>query len=70
MQRETQPSKSYRALALLAHAARPRATACDLGLVWLIAAALLEALGPLLGKHFVDNYPLPRSGRHGTWPPC
>ena len=60
MQRETQPSKSYRALALLAHAARPERRHVIWGSVWLIAAALLEALGPLLGKHFIDNYLLPR----------
>ncbi len=61
MQRETQPSKSYRALALLAHAARPERQHVVWGSVWLIVAALLEALGPLLGKHFIDNYLLPRA---------
>ena len=31
------------------------------GLVWLIAAAALEALVPLVGKHFIDSYLLPRN---------
>jgi ATP-binding cassette subfamily B protein/ATP-binding cassette subfamily C protein/ATP-binding cassette subfamily B multidrug efflux pump len=30
------------------------------GLLWLIAAAALEALGPIIGKYFIDHYLLPR----------
>ena len=61
MPRETPPSKSYRALALLVHAAQPERRHVVWGSAWLTAAALLEALGPLLGKHFIDNYLLPRA---------
>ena len=50
-----------RAIALLLHAAAPERRHLLLGGVWLIVAALLEALGPLLGKYFIDHYLLPRN---------
>ena len=31
------------------------------GLAWLLAAAALEAMVPLVGKHFIDSYLLPRN---------
>jgi ATP-binding cassette subfamily B multidrug efflux pump len=49
-----------RAVALLLHAAAPERRHVLLGTAWLLAAALLEALGPLLGKYFIDQYLLPR----------
>lgn len=54
------PRNTRRALALLAHAALPERHHVSWGLAWLIVAALLEALGPLLGKHFIDKYLLAR----------
>ena len=50
------------AIALLSHAAKPERRHLWLGFVCLIIAALLEAAGPLLGKHFIDHYLLPRTG--------
>jgi len=49
-----------RAVALLLHAAAPERRHVLLGTAWLLGAALLEALGPLLGKYFIDQYLLPR----------
>jgi ATP-binding cassette subfamily B protein/ATP-binding cassette subfamily C protein/ATP-binding cassette subfamily B multidrug efflux pump len=56
----TQPRNTRRAIALLLHAAASERHHVLLGCCWLIAAALLEALGPLLGKYFIDQYLLPR----------
>ena len=55
----TPPRNTRRAVALLLHAAAPERRHVVLGTVWLVAAALLEALGPLLGKYFIDQYLLP-----------
>jgi ATP-binding cassette subfamily B protein/ATP-binding cassette subfamily C protein/ATP-binding cassette subfamily B multidrug efflux pump len=49
-----------RAIALLLHAAQPERRHLLMGGAWLVIAALLEALGPLLGKYFIDHYLLPR----------
>lgn len=54
------PRNTRRAIALLLHAAASEHRHVVLGCCWLIAAALLEALGPLLGKYFIDQYLLPR----------
>ena len=54
------PRNTRRAVALLLHAAAPEHRHVVLGTLWLVAAALLEALGPLLGKYFIDQYLLPR----------
>jgi ATP-binding cassette subfamily B protein/ATP-binding cassette subfamily C protein/ATP-binding cassette subfamily B multidrug efflux pump len=54
------PRNTRRAVALLRHAARSEHHHVRVGCVWLIVAALLEALSPLLGKYFIDNYLLPR----------
>jgi ATP-binding cassette subfamily B protein/ATP-binding cassette subfamily C protein/ATP-binding cassette subfamily B multidrug efflux pump len=50
-----------RAVALLWRAARPDAGQIAWATGWLAAAGLLEALGPLFGKRFIDEYLLPRS---------
>lgn len=57
---KTPPHNTRRAVALLLHAAAPERRHVIVGTVWLVAAALLEALGPLLGKYFIDQYLLPR----------
>ena len=58
---ETDSEKSpWAAVGLLLESAAPEKPQLWLGLVWLILAAGLEALGPILGKHFIDAYLLPR----------
>jgi ATP-binding cassette, subfamily B, multidrug efflux pump len=44
---------------LLVSAARPDARQLARGALWLLAAAGLEALGPLIGKYFIDTFVLP-----------
>ncbi|MBP8146449.1 MAG: ATP-binding cassette domain-containing protein [Inhella sp.] len=48
------------ALQLLLRAALPEVALLKGALLWLAVAAALEALGPLLGKAFIDRYLLPR----------
>ncbi|MBI5255646.1 MAG: ATP-binding cassette domain-containing protein [Burkholderiales bacterium] len=48
------------ALALLLRAARPEMPLLKRAVWWLALAAGLEALGPVLGKAFIDHYLLPR----------
>jgi ATP-binding cassette subfamily B protein/ATP-binding cassette subfamily C protein/ATP-binding cassette subfamily B multidrug efflux pump len=48
------------AAALLLRAAAPESRHVLYGIAWLLVAAGLEALGPLAGKFFIDNYLLPR----------
>ena len=48
------------ALALLVRAALPEIAMLRWSLAWLAVAAGLEALGPVLGKAFIDRYLLPR----------
>ena len=62
MQSETDksPRPTRRAVALLLHAARSEQSHLFIGCGWLVVAALLEALSPLLGKYFIDNCLLPR----------
>ncbi|WP_347558752.1 ABC transporter ATP-binding protein [Robbsia sp. KACC 23696] len=52
-------SERRAAFALLRRAAAPERRHILLGTAWLTAAALLEALSPLLGKRFIDTYLLP-----------
>jgi len=47
--------------ALLARAAAPEKRQLGRATGWLAAAGLLDALGPILGKVFIDNHLLPRS---------
>jgi ATP-binding cassette subfamily B protein/ATP-binding cassette subfamily C protein/ATP-binding cassette subfamily B multidrug efflux pump len=49
------------ALQLLLRAALPEVALLKGALLWLAVAAALEALGPLLGKAFIDRYLLPRN---------
>ena len=51
------------AAALLVRAAAPERRHLAWGVAWLILAAGLEALGPLIGKFLIDNYLLPRNAR-------
>lgn len=53
-------SPLQRATRLLWQAARPDRRQLLLGLWWLALAAGLDALGPVLGKAFIDRYLLPR----------
>jgi ATP-binding cassette subfamily B protein/ATP-binding cassette subfamily C protein/ATP-binding cassette subfamily B multidrug efflux pump len=46
--------------ALLARAAAPEKRQLARATGWLALAGLLEALGPILGKYFIDNHLLPR----------
>ena len=48
------------AMQLLLRAALPEAALLKAATAWLVVAAVLEALGPLLGKAFIDRYLLPR----------
>ena len=50
------------AATLLLKAAQPEKHHLLWGLWWLFVAAGLEALGPLIGKHFIDTYLVPRNG--------
>jgi ATP-binding cassette subfamily B multidrug efflux pump len=47
------------AAALLLRAAAPERAHLVQGMLWLLAAAGLEALGPLIGKTFIDRFLLP-----------
>src|SRR6478735_2060710 len=51
------------ATALLVRAAAPERRHLAWGVAWLVLAAALEALGPLIGKFLIDNYLLPRNAR-------
>ncbi len=52
-------SERREAVALLREAAAPERRHLVKGTGWLVVAALLEAMSPLLGKTFIDNYLLP-----------
>ena len=54
------------ALALLVHSAAPDAPLLRGAVLWLVLAAMLEALGPLLGKAFIDKHLLPRHADLGA----
>ena len=54
-------SERRRALRLLIDTARPERHHLWIALLGLLAAALLEAMGPIIAKHFIDHYLLPRS---------
>ena len=57
------PSRGERwaGLKLLARAAAPEKRELGRASAWLAAAGLLDAVGPILGKHFIDNHLLPRT---------
>lgn len=58
-----QETRSEKQLAtqLLMRAAQPERKHVMLGIVYLLIASLLEAVGPFLGKAFIDHYLLPRN---------
>jgi ATP-binding cassette subfamily B multidrug efflux pump len=53
-------SDTRQAIALLQRIAYPERRHLLIGIIWLIIAAGLEVLGPILGKSLIDNYLLPR----------
>jgi ATP-binding cassette subfamily B multidrug efflux pump len=59
MQAETR-ERPWAAVGLLLEAAAPEKSALRRGFGWLCAAAGLEAIGPIIGKHYIDTYLLPR----------
>ena len=60
------PQERRAALGLLVHSAAPDAPLLRRAVLWLVLAALLEALGPLLGKAFIDTHLLPRHADLGA----
>ena len=60
------PHERRAALALLARTAAPEAPLLRAAVLWLVLAAALEALGPVLGKAFIDHYLLPRHADLGA----
>jgi len=50
----------WRGLKLLGRAAAPEKRELGRASAWLAAAGLLDAVGPILGKHFIDDHLLPR----------
>ncbi|HSI58535.1 MAG TPA: ABC transporter ATP-binding protein [Ideonella sp.] len=63
---KTSPSPGRRAAALLWRAVQPEVRHVWVGLFWLCVAAGLDALGPVLGKAFIDRYLLPRDPNLGA----
>ncbi len=58
--RTAQPGERRAAMALLWRAAAPDRLELRRAVLWLVVAGLLEAIGPLLGKHLIDEYLVPR----------
>ena len=58
--RPAAPAERRQALALLVRAARPDLPVLKRAALWMFFAGLLEAAGPILGKHFIDDVLLPR----------
>ena len=58
--RPAQPTERRQAFALLWRAARPDRRQLQWASAWMLAAGGLEALGPIFGKWFIDDYLLPR----------
>ncbi|MEI8326935.1 MAG: ABC transporter transmembrane domain-containing protein, partial [Betaproteobacteria bacterium] len=54
------PRNTRQAVALLLRSAAPERQHLWRGAFWLVLAAALEAMGPLLGKHLIDQYLLAR----------
>jgi ATP-binding cassette subfamily B protein/ATP-binding cassette subfamily C protein/ATP-binding cassette subfamily B multidrug efflux pump len=67
MQSEATPMRNQarRAASLLRRAAHPDRMHLVWAVVWLVLAAGLEVLGPLMGKKLIDEHLLPR---HADWP--
>ncbi len=64
--RNATASEKKQAVQLLLQAARPEKKHVWLGIFYLSIAAGLEALGPLLGKAFIDRYLLPHQMEWGV----
>jgi len=64
--RPVESTDRRQAFALLWRAARPDKQHVVWATVWLALAGLLEAAGPIFGKHFIDEYLLPRALDWGT----
>ncbi|USX15633.1 ATP-binding cassette domain-containing protein [Oxalobacteraceae bacterium OTU3CAMAD1] len=62
---EKNGSQTRQAFALLHRAARPDQHHLGWAVMWLMLAALLEVLGPIMGKALIDEHLLPR---HLDWP--
>ena len=58
--RTAQPGERRAAMALLWRAAAPDRLELRRAVLCLVVAGLLEAIGPLLGKHLIDTYLVPR----------
>ncbi len=57
---QSEPRNTRQAVALLRRAAAPEHRHLWHGTLWLLLAAALEALGPLLGKQLIDQHLMPR----------
>ncbi|MDN3922252.1 ABC transporter ATP-binding protein [Roseateles violae] len=57
---DTQRERPWSSVGLLLESAAPERPQLWRGLAWLCLAAGLEALGPIIGKHFIDAHLLPR----------
>ena len=62
----TDPRERRAALGLLVRSAAPDAPLLRGAVLWLVLAAALEALGPVLGKAFIDRHLLPRQADRGA----
>ena len=62
---ESAGSQTRKAFALLRRAAKPDQHHLGWAVMWLMLAALLEVLGPIMGKALIDEHLLPR---HLDWP--
>jgi ATP-binding cassette subfamily B multidrug efflux pump len=58
-------TQKRQAISLLMRVTAPENRHLLLGMLWLVVAAGLEVLGPILGKSLIDHYLLPR---HLDWP--
>ncbi len=58
--KKEKPDRHWDAVGLLLESAAPEKSRLIRGFLWLCAAAGLEALGPIIGKHYIDSYLLPR----------
>ncbi|MDC8784126.1 ABC transporter ATP-binding protein [Roseateles koreensis] len=56
----TGKERPWASVGLLLESASPEKQQLRRGVAWLLVAAGLEALGPILGKRFIDNHLLPR----------
>lgn len=55
----TQREKPWKSVGLLLDAAKPEKPHLLRGGLWLVLAAALEAIGPILGKRYIDHHLLP-----------